>query len=143
MILILVSAAPLFYPFSIEPHLHILTMMTNEAAPHSDSRLRIAARKGDLAQVKWLMQELPTFSSLSDCLPSALSDAIRAGHVTTASCLLEHGAKLPSDVMSSALASNGSQDMFQLALDHGWDINGRTTIGNPVFTYVFLATCVI
>ena len=98
--------------------------------------LATSARRGDLVEVQRIVEDWSSPESLLESVQTALWKAVRGGQVPVASYLLKHGAKFDSDISGSALTCNTSEDMFQLALDHGWDINSKTDVGLPILAYV-------
>lgn len=108
--------------------------------PDSDesmsSQLATAASAGDLSEIQDLVRNWPSSSPIEKSLQQALHDAVRQGHVSVASYLMDHGAKFHADMGYVALSCNSAEDMFRLAVGHGWNINSQTTIGLPVFACV-------
>ncbi|KAL8784271.1 MAG: hypothetical protein Q9195_009107 [Heterodermia aff. obscurata] len=100
------------------------------------SQLSEAARAGDLSEIQTLIKRLPPSNSTEKSLQPALFVAIGQGHVSVVSYLMDHGAKFHADMANPALSCTNAEDIFRLALGHGWDINSRTTIGLPVFAVV-------
>ena len=123
----------LLHPYSFTLVL-LLIMSDPSEIDHRYSQLEKAAHTGDLFQVQDLVRDWPP-QSPEGSLQSALQNAVRGGHLPVASYLLAHGASFSSDIYHSALASKGAEEVFQLALDHGWNINEQTDLGAPVFTY--------
>lgn len=64
-------------------------------------------------------------------LEVSLSQAARHGHTAVVEYLLEQGVEITGYVINGVRASR-SRDVFQVLLDHGWDINsiysGRTSL---------------
>ena len=100
------------------------------------SQLAKAASAGDLSEIQSLVRNWPSGSSIEKSLQLALGDAVRQGHVPVASYLMDHGATFHADMGNAALSCDNAEGLFQVALDHGWNINSRTTIGLPVFACV-------
>ena len=100
------------------------------------SLLAKAASAGDLSEIRGLVGNWPSGNPTGEDLQPALSNAVRQGHVSVASYLMRHGATFDADMGKAALSCDNAEDMFQIALDHGWNINSRTTIGLPVFACV-------
>ena len=109
-------------------------MSDSEEDGGSNPELDSAARKGDLSEVQKLVKDWPSTNSLEEGLQSALNCAVQSGRVPVASYLLDHGAKFSSDISHLAIERDVPNDMFQTALDHGWDINGLTKFGSPILT---------
>ena len=113
-------------------------MLTLNDDDHKSLQLENAAGEGNLSKVKALVENSPSTShkSIDESLQSALHNAIRGGHTLVASYLFAHGARFTSDMSHCALAAENPEAIFQLALDHGWDINAQTDLGPPVLTYI-------
>ena len=108
--------------------------------PSSDesmsSQLAQAASVGDLSEVQGIVRNWPSNDPMEKSLQPALSNAVRQGHVSVASYLMDQGATFHADMGNAAVSCEHAEDMFQVALDHGWNINSRTTIGLPFFACV-------
>lgn len=51
------------------------------------------------------------------------------------SLLLSRGAKVEEDIGDAARLANASTDMYQVFLNHGWDVNSRDVRGRPFVQY--------
>ena len=100
------------------------------------SQLAKGASAGDLSEIHALIQNWPSSRPIEKSLQLALYNSVRQGHVSVASYLMDYGANFHADMGYVALSCNNAEDMFRLAVDHGWNINSRTTIGLPVFACV-------
>ena len=100
--------------------------------------LSTAIENGDLATVRQVLMTWP-------CQPSAafhsqelwpfkavLSGAIESGNTELASYVLGRGLKIELYATIRALEL-GSVDMFQVLVDHGWDINMPLSEAQPPF----------
>lgn len=87
-----------------------------------------ASRQGDLEKVVSLVEQWESDSSRpgpkAEDLRPALSWAAQESHPAIVQCLLEHGAQIDADVMTFTTYGN-SPSVWQVFLDHGWDINSR------------------
>lgn len=87
-----------------------------------------ACRQGDLEKVVSLVEQWESDSSRpgpkAEDLRPALSWAAQESHSTIVRYLLEHGAQIDADVMTFATYGD-SPGVWQVFLDHGWDINSR------------------
>lgn len=87
-----------------------------------------ASRQGDLEKVVSIVERWESDSSRSgpkaEDLRPALSWAAQESHPTIVQYLLEHGAPIDADVMNFTTYGN-SPSVWQVFLDHGWDINLR------------------
>ena len=72
----------------------------------------------------------PRIDSFEYCLRCAIA----ARQLDIARNLLENGALIDEDVIDAALVSK-SVAVFQMLLDHGWDIN-RNYNGGVIFPYI-------
>ena len=110
--------------------------------------LSTAIENGDLATVRrvlttWPWQPRAGFDSgddIADLWPfkAVLSGAIESGNTELASYVLGCGLKAELYVTMLAL-DLGSIDMYQVLVDHGWDINMPLSQGNPpLLAYVSL-----
>ena len=111
-------------------------MSDSDSDESMSSRLAKAASAGDLSEIQGLVRNWPSSRPIEKCLQLALYHAVRQGHVSIASYLMDHGAKFHADMGHVALGCNNAEDVFRLAVDHGWNINSRATIGLPVFACV-------
>ena len=102
------------------------------------SQLAKAASAGDLSEIQRLIRNWPSGNSMEKSLQQALGDTVCQGHVSVASYLMDHGATFHAVMGNVALSCDNAEGMFQVALDHGWNINSRTAIGLPVFACVSL-----
>lgn len=87
-----------------------------------------ASRHGDLGKVVSLVEQWESNSSRpgpkAEDLRPALSWAAQESHPIIVQYLLEHGAQIDADVMTFTTYGNSSS-VWQVFLDHGWDINSR------------------
>ena len=100
-----------------------------------NAQLVEAAREGDLGRCQMLVQQRKTQISPSATTPQHLTPALAAAvgskHFHIVKYLLEQGAIISGNVMVLALGSTDDAiAMFQTFLDHGWDINSKTDLGN-------------
>ena len=98
-----------------------------------------AARNGNLDQCQSVIEQWKKQSSFSFQptyhLAPALAAAISSKNINIVSYLLDQGATVSSYNMVLALDKNdvdASIAIFQTFLDHGWDINSKTEIGNVI-----------
>ena len=70
----------------------------------------------------------PDKNSLTD----GLCAAVRSKEHDVASFLLQRGAIISPQVVTAAYVYDKSVDIFQLFLDHGWDINAPNLQNGPV-----------
>lgn len=71
----------------------------------------------------------------TECLYNALSTAIGSYRLSIISYLMDQGVKLHPNMYVPALRkldTNNAIAMFQIFLDHGWDINSKTDLGFTV-----------
>lgn len=115
---------------------NITKMSNSNDDEHRFPELENAAAQGNLSEVKAVVENSPSRTSLDESLQPALQNAVRGGHTSVASYLFAHGARFASDMSHCALAAEDPAAIFQLALDHGWDINAQTDFGPPVLTYI-------
>lgn len=78
-------------------------MSDSESDDAGSRELVVAARKGDLPQVKRLLKDWPSPESLEESLQSALEGAVQGGQVPVASYPLGHGAEFSSDISHLAI----------------------------------------
>ena len=113
---------------------------------HCARILQTAIEVGDLATISQLLQSWPTQpdseNNSGDYVPdlwpfkAVLSGAIEKGNIELSSYVLDHGLKIELYAMMLALQSP-SAGIFQVFVDHGWDIN--TPMGEkwpPCLAYV-------
>lgn len=98
---------------------------------YENPTLCAASASGNLKTVKtelqlWKSRLLPSEITAKH-LNEALRSAITAGHSSIVSFLLDQGAQLSPIMILEGLHETTS--MFQVFLDHGWDINERTDSG--------------
>ncbi len=106
-------------------------------------QLRKAAAYGDLEQCQALLeqwkQRLTPAHITARHLASTLAAAIRGKHPQVVSYLVKQGAVISGNDMVLALGNtDDSILMFQTFLDNGWDINGKTDLGNVMLKYIIL-----
>ena len=113
----------------------------DESFELQNTQLDHAARDGDLQTcmivlTKW-KEDLQPAKLTSKHLQSAFAAAVGARHIDTVAFLLENGAAVSSSAMVLALGGDtqGTIAMFQIFLDHGWDINSKTDLGNPMLKH--------
>ena len=75
-----------------------------------------------------------------DELRQVLYNAIYANQVAVVSLLLNRGAKVEEDIGDAARLANASTDMYQVFLNHGWDVNSRDVRGRPFVQYHALSS---
>lgn len=94
-----------------------------------------ASRQGDLGKVVSLVEQWESNSSRpgpkAEDLRPALSWAAQESHPMIVQYLLEHGAQIDEDVMTFTTYGNSSS-VWQVFLDHGWDINSRCSTNATV-----------
>lgn len=100
-----------------------------------DTQFVEAARQGDLDKCQMLVQQSKIQISPSATTPQHLTPALAAAvgskHLHIVKYLLEQGAIVSGNVMVLALGSTDDAiAMFQTFLNHGWDINSKTDLGN-------------
>ena len=108
----------------------------------ADPELLTATQRGDIGQVQALVEQWRAKLSPSDLTASHLRQPLVESLVTNqarvVSYLLGQGAELDSHIVTLAPVEETSTDMFQVFLDHGWDINSITSNGAPRLKYVKL-----
>jgi hypothetical protein len=113
---------------------------TSDSEEYEYPPLRQAAAAGNLDEVKARLQRWRSKISPSELtakhLEDALIGAVIAGQSRIASFLLDEGANLDPEIIVFALGKGSSVAMFQVFLDHGWDINERTGTGAPALKQV-------
>lgn len=107
----------------------------NETFDIQNAQLVEAAREGDLGRCQTLIQQWKLQPSPSAITPQylgpALAAAVGSKQLRTVTYLLEQGAIISGNVMVLALGNTDDAiAMFQTFLDHGWDINSKTDLGN-------------
>src|ERR1700694_4363272 len=90
--------------------------------------LQKACSSGDLETLKSLVLKRPKPPKKD--IQDGLFDAIASDHDAVVSFLLEHGAKVDILAMTGALRCR-STAVFQLLLDHGWNINSWVHSRSP------------
>ena len=101
---------------------------------NTEDRLDAAAEAGDLHLLQVILGEEKNQIEPED-LNSLLYTATSAKHAEIAAYLLTQGATMGMNVAEAALPANGSPEMFQVFLDHGWDLNYKTVTGIPFVQY--------
>ena len=98
-----------------------------------------AARSSDMKQLDAILTRWQSHVAPSDIpfdeLRQVLYNAISANQVAVVSLLLKRGAKVEEDIGDAARLANASTDMYQVFLDHGWDVNSRDVRGRPFVQY--------
>lgn len=109
----------------------------------ADPEALAAAREGDLSRVQDLVEQWRANLSPSELTASHLRqplvESLVANQAQVVSYLLDQGAELDSHLVTLAPVEETSTDMFQVFLDHGWDINGITSNGAPRLKYTRFA----
>ena len=109
----------------------------------ADPELLTAAQSGDNSQVQTLVEQWRAKFSPSELtathLRQPLVESLVANQARVVSYLLDQGAELDSHLVTLAPVEETSTDMFQVFLDHGWDINSITSNGAPRLKYVKLS----
>lgn len=113
----------------------------DEALEKRIFQLNEAARDGDLSRCQRLVQEwrLQTSPALvpSEHLTPPLAAAVGAKHLAIVAYLLDQGATISGNIMVLALGdTNDAIAMFQTFLEHGWDINSKTDLGNIMLKHI-------
>ena len=105
-----------------------------------NEELREACVQGDLESVQSLLDQWQSHLLPSALTPkhlqSPLAGSIAAGKTEVVSYLLDHGAELSPLNITQAVARHSSTEMFQIFLDHGWDINSKTDMREPALKMV-------
>ena len=100
-----------------------------------DRKLLQAIREGDLFSVKEYVEQwrenISAAQLTNSHLRQPLVEALVANQSQIASYLLDQGAKLDSHNVTLAPIKESSTQMFQVFLDHGWDINSITSNDAP------------
>lgn len=95
-----------------------------------------ACEQGDLKRVEALVN--PPSNPTAEVLNYGLSTAASEGHSAVVSFLFDKGAEMTA--ATTVLAANGhSPAVFQVFLDHGWDINSNGCSRGPILESVHLA----
>ena len=101
-----------------------------------DSELLVAAKEGDLQRAQTLLKQLRAELSPSELTASHLRqpliESLSANKPPMVSYLLDQGAEPNSYMVTLALPPETSMDMYQVFLDHGWDINSITDNDAPL-----------
>ena len=107
----------------------------------ADPELLTAAQRGDIGQVQTLVEQWRAKLSplTASHLRQPLVESLVANQARVVSYLLGQGAELDSHIVTLASVEETSTDMFQVFLDHGWDINSITSNGAPRLKYVRLS----
>ncbi|KAL9101796.1 MAG: hypothetical protein Q9163_002992, partial [Psora crenata] len=99
------------------------------------------AKNDDLDACKTLLEQWK--QQLSPCpitpahLGPALGRAISSKHARIVAYLLSQGAVITGNDMILALGeTDAAIAMFQTFLDHGWDINSKTDLGNVMLKHI-------
>ena len=100
-----------------------------------------AAKTGELSVCQALLEQGREHRSssplTSSVLAPSLATAISSKHLHVVALLLEQGAAISGNDMILALGdTDASIAMFQTFLDHGWDINSQTDLGNVMLKCV-------
>ena len=105
----------------------------------ADPELLMAAQEGDLSRVQILVEQWRANLSPSELTASHLRqplvESLVVNQAQVVSYLLDQGAELDSHKVTLAPIEDTSTDMFQVFLDHGWDINSITSNGAPRLKY--------
>jgi hypothetical protein len=99
-------------------------------------QLPIACQEGDLERVKSLFRPLPPSTKEARISEREMQDigfclAAANGHCHIVRFFLDQGNEIPPDAPVAATRSR-STAIFQIFLDHGWDINSLKHDGYPV-----------
>lgn len=99
-----------------------------------------AAKYGELTKCQALLNQWQEHGSLSRPTPKelapSLTEAIISKHVHAVAFLLQNGAAVSGHDMIYAMGETDiSIAMFQTFLDHGWDPNSKTNLGNVMLKY--------
>ena len=100
-----------------------------------NTQLPDAVRDGNLDRCQEFVQQLKSRISDSDSialhLAPALAAAVGAKRFPMVKYLLEQGATVSGNTMVLALGdTDDAIALFQTFVDHGWDINSKTDLGN-------------
>ena len=115
----------------------------DESFDFQNPQLDKAVKDGDLSRCQTLVQQLKS-QSLSSAitskqLTSALGAAVGSNHLNIVAYLLGQGAVISGNIMILALGETDEAiAMFQMFLDHGWDINSKTDLGNTMLKWANL-----
>ena len=105
----------------------------------ADAELITAAKVGDLSRVQILVEQWRAKLAPSELTAShfhqPLVESLVAKQAQVVSYLLDQGAELDSHIVTLAPIEDTSTHMFQIFLDHGWDINSITSNGAPRLKY--------
>ncbi|KAB8356452.1 hypothetical protein FH972_024035 [Carpinus fangiana] len=99
--------------------------MTDQTTPALVQR---ATQNGDCAGVRAALAAAGDDLEIVSCT-AALADAVQGNHVSVAAILLEHGLKLQTSHLRTAVQGRRFE-MLQMFLGHGWEINrplGKST----------------
>ena len=112
----------------------------DEFLDSQSSQLDNAVKDGDLSRCQTLVQQLksqsPSSARTTKQLGPALAAAVGCKHLHIVTYLLEHGAVISGNIMILALGeTHEAIAMFQMFLDHGWDINSKTDLGNTMLKW--------
>ena len=109
----------------------------DESFDLQNSQLDEAVKDGDFSRCQTLVQQLksksPSSTITTKQLGPALGAAVGCKHLHIVAYLLEQGAVISGNDMILALGETDEAiAMFQMFLDHGWDINSKTDLGNTM-----------
>ncbi|MCJ1383051.1 hypothetical protein MMC17_006164 [Xylographa soralifera] len=112
--------------------------LRNDYDEYENPQLREACQEGNLKEVKSQLDRWQSARSPSGLaakhLENALIGAISAGQSEVVDYLLNNGAEMDPEIVEFALDT--SVKMFEIFLQHGWDINSRTGTGAPALKHL-------
>ena len=115
-----------------------MTSNSSNSSGYENPKLREASAAGDLEGVKTILEQWRSDHSSSELTAKRLDDALVGAAATdqphVVAFLLDQGAKLDSSIVEIGMKS--LTEMFQVFLDHGWNINERTDMGVTGLRYV-------
>ncbi|MCJ1401421.1 hypothetical protein MMC11_004634 [Xylographa trunciseda] len=113
---------------------------TDNYDDYENPQLRDACERGNLNEVisqldQWQSAQSPSRLTAKH-LQDALIGAISAGQSEVVDHLLKNGAEMDPELVEFALGRNKSVKMYEVFLQHGWNINSRTGTGAPALKHL-------
>ena len=113
---------------------------TTDLSTFRTPQLDKAVEDGDLSRCQTLVQQMksqsPSSAITTKQLGPALGAPIGCKHLHIVAYLLGQGAVITGNIMILALGkSDEAIAMFSMFLDHGWDVNSKTDLGNTMLKW--------